>query len=362
MNQQQQQKLLEEVGFGNPDLAGELLQQNLKGTEFEGVIQNGSSLFWVIFNKVFTSLYAYQQSAVQAFLPQLFVNSATGQWLEQHALDFDLHRRQPKKAQYQLSLHKDAPNSFISIAEGDVFFITAADPRRYKSKTAVSDNQNSVVKIVVEAEETGKNYNVIANRIVQALAGLPLRTTNPITHPAVPEVYGDDIETDAQLKTRLINRIAARIKTGSNEYYRSIILSVAGVGNAKIANVNPANGEVSYAIVGISGAASPEVVADVQTLVDTEKQPTDIVKIIAAQPQPLSLNIKIEGAYIEAQIIKSVERFFQNLPPANKFESSELSNVLYGEFVNIHSVRITPQYQAAGPNFFVPTITFSEFK
>lgn len=361
MTEQELQNLMNEVDFGNPNLATELLQRKLNGTEFADVLQNRSSLFWVIFSTVFSTLYQYQQKAVRAFLPQLFASSATGHWLEQHALDFDLHRRPAQKAKYELTLHKQKADDLLRVNTGDMFLIGLGDPRKYSSLDAVQDSQTVAVKIEVEAEEVGKDHNVIANRISLPQTNLRLRARNSITHSAIPLVYGAEQETDTQLKNRLINSIAARIKTGTNEYYKNLILSVAGVGNAQISRVEPANSQIQYAITGISGAASPGLVGSVQNLLDTEKQPTDLVQVVAAQPQALPLNLQIKGEYIAKQVLKSVESFFQDLPPATKFESSELSSLLYSHFSSIQSIRITPQHQVAGTNFFVPTITFGGF-
>ena len=106
MEQAQVENLLNEIGLTPPNELETTLVTQAEGGLFEEAAKTKNSVFFNLFFDLIREPYRLFRDAVGAMLPQLFINTATGTWLEQFAADYDLERVLGVKAKHQVLRYK----------------------------------------------------------------------------------------------------------------------------------------------------------------------------------------------------------------------------------------------------------------
>lgn len=218
-----------------------------------------------ILAKVFTGAIHLVYGALAVVLKQLFVDTATGEYLDRHANLYNLPRKAASFATGTLNFSgtdgATIPEGTQVQDENGILYDTTEE------KTIVSGS--AIVPIQAEEAGTGGNSSSATFSLVAALADVDTQAT-----PAENPNGGQDLETDEQLRYRLKLRIQNPPKGGTVADYESWALEIPGVGNAWI---KPADKYAGAGTVGIViataelGTVDPSVKTETQDYIDSSR-------------------------------------------------------------------------------------------
>lgn len=174
------------------------------------------------------------------------------------------------------------------------------------SRFSTIDGANSINFIVTAATETANQYQLTAEtpgEIGNSYAGaiLPITFIAGLTEATLTDILvpGDDIETDEELRDRLITALTDRPFGGNVASYRAEIPAIDGVGAVQVYPVWNGGGTVKCSILGADFApASSTLVTTVQNAVDPPpNQGLGLgiapigAKVTVVAPTPVTVNV-----------------------------------------------------------------------
>lgn len=191
------------------------------------------SPFWRLVTALVTKpiLWLSQFLAIQ-IIPNMFLATATGKWLDMIAWGHDLARKDSTKATGALTLVRDQNGTALEIPIGTIFQSTPINGHVYRvvsTKLAAFKSADVQTTVVVEAEHTGKEYNIdgaFYNQLSTELAG------KCRVHPDQDNwllIAGRNGETDEELRQRTRNRFSSINRWHIDAAYRDIIANFANI-------------------------------------------------------------------------------------------------------------------------------------
>lgn len=207
--------------------------------------------------------------------PQLYLETATGEWLDLKAADYNVLRNPAVKTKGDVILIREGTDGNLIIPAGtEVATAVGVDGRRLKyivADQAVIPTGQSQAPVSVEAEFEGAEYNVGTGMITELLIhinGIIQVTNNSdwITRE------GCDEEDDDSLRERAQEAWAGLASGGTPEAYRVWARQVPGVMVVWVDDSQPrGQGSVDIYITSSTGAPTPGLISDVQALIDTKR-------------------------------------------------------------------------------------------
>lgn len=178
----------------------------------------------------------------------------------------------------------------------------------------VEDPQEGSFYFQLTAETPGAIGNEYTGAIVP-ITTIPGLTSAQITDILVP---GDDVETDSDLRSRLIDALNNHPFGGNIAAYRTEILAIDGVGAVQVYPTWNGGGTVKCSILGSDFLpASPQLVQNVQTAIDPPTQGLGLgmapigAQVTIVAPTELTVNISatltLSAGYSIPQIQSAVE-------------------------------------------------------
>lgn len=178
----------------------------------------------------------------------------------------------------------------------------------------VEDPQEGSFYFQLTAETPGAIGNEYTGAIVP-ITTIPGLTSAQITDILVP---GDDVETDSDLRSRLIDALNNHPFGGNIAAYRTEILAIDGVGAVQVYPTWNGGGTVKCSILGSDFLpASPQLVQNVQTAIDPPTQGLGLgmapigAQVTIVAPTELTVNISatltLSAGYAIPQIQSAVE-------------------------------------------------------
>jgi len=229
-------------------------------------------------------------------IPNMFVITAKGQWLDVHAATFGMTRKSAKKAKGYVLFKRTDTSGNVLIPKGTVVktapnifgeelkFITLEEK-------VLTDGQTETL-VQIEAEEPGAKYNVgegMISTLTTYISGID-EIYNP-TNWLLEE--GTDEETDESLRNRIL-LVWATKSIFTDDYYRFHTLSVDGVVDCYIDNQHPrGQGTADIYIVSSSGMPTTDLILQVQTVIDDVKTPAADILVKAPTEKKINLDITI---------------------------------------------------------------------
>lgn len=216
-------------------------------------------------------------------LIMMFPQWATGRWLNLHAGNIGMRRREAIKAKGEATFTGIA-SSYIP--EGTIVSTMAEgeeSPKRYKTteRGQLDDEGSATVKI--EALEPGQESNAAVGRITYIEN--PPRGIETVTNQE--EVSGGfDEEDDETLRTRLLERMQSDDKsyTGNINDYIRWAQSVPGVGQVIVTPLANGPGTVGIQILNAENKpASADLIAAVNKLINSPDNPEERLAPIGAE-------------------------------------------------------------------------------
>ena len=238
---------------------------------------------------------------------QMFPSTATSEYLDLHAQDRGLSRKQEVKATGTIRFYINEPiEEHINIPMGTVVSTEGDEQYRYfTDEAAVLTAGSTFVNVRCTAEKGGSRYNVKVGNItamVTNVVGIE-GVTNPNAFSG-----GADSESDEELRKRILNSYIT-ISNGTNKaYYKKLAESVDGVKSASVVPKVRGAGTVDVYICGDRTMASEELVESVQALMDEQRELNVDVKVYAAYIVSASFGVNIvpKQGYSRGEIRKNV--------------------------------------------------------
>lgn len=231
------------------------------------------SAFWVFVSTAATTPLLWLSAfVVRRLMPQTFVFTATGAFLDLHTIAHGLERRPAAFAEGTLSFSRPESSGRLVIPAGTRVRTAPINGTVYRvsviEDTEISDGALSA-NVHVKAEVPGASSNLGAGYYCLLDSDLPgitavTHTADWLTHP------GTDEETDESLRLRIRNIFLAAGLWYTDARYKAIISAAADIEVERIYIQNTGEivpGSAKIYILFDSGAASEDTLANVNDLI-----------------------------------------------------------------------------------------------
>ncbi|KHL70595.1 hypothetical protein SF06_06790 [Pseudomonas flexibilis] len=220
---------------GIPTTDAELRAEWEKEVKAQGSTLSNTSAwspFWRIITALVTKPVLWMLGFVSnTLLPNLFVKTATGAWLDMLAWAYDIERKAAAKAQGTLLFSRAGSSGTLEVAAGTRVQSPSINGRVYELVTRESrtfaDGQVQL-EIPVVATEAGSGHNLAPGYYSILPAPVPgitlvINTDGWLAKP------GADAEPDDELRLRVRNQFSAVNQWHTDAVYRAMIASFPGV-------------------------------------------------------------------------------------------------------------------------------------
>jgi len=275
-----------------------------------------------------------ERAYAEYILRQMFPSTAVGEYLDLHAAERGLTRRQATKATgYAAFYPSEETHDSILIPAGTIVS-TIAGMRRYvtDSDVTLSASQDYVTAPITAIAE-GADYNAVAGMlgiIVTPVIGIG-RVVN-----GSPITGGADTESDEALRAR-VKASYETISNGANAaYYQSLAMSVSGIGSASVVGGARGAGTVNVYVLGSDGSTvTAAKLSEVQTLLSAERELN--VDVRACHPEEIDISLyirlKVQPGYsfnaVADQVRSAVEDFIDGLGIGRDVLLCEIGELIY---------------------------------
>lgn len=275
---------------------------------------------------------------------QMLPDTASGSFLDLHARNRGLVRKQAVKSKGRIIFYRpDPPEYFdgtqteeqeysdIVIPRGTVCAVSGSDPVRFiTTDPAILASSQTQVSVEAEALTAGSSSNVLAGAIcVQAT---PIEGIDHISNERF--TGGSDEESDEQLRTRIIGTYE-NVSNGTNKaFYLNAAMSVDTVTAVGVVPRRRGAGTVDVFIMSEDGSPSAELIAQVQSTLDELREiNVDVaVDVLTAVRVDVNMSITCKRGYSVSSVIESCEdsirEYFKSLNAGQTMYLSELGKAV----------------------------------
>lgn len=264
---------------------------------------------------------------------QMFVTSASGEYLDYIAMQRGLSRKQAKKAQGEIMFRITQPiDHTIIIPKGTVVATEDEVPMRFVTTEPEEITKgNTVVSIYAEAEQAGSRGNIKAGQaVVLVSAPSEIETaSNPYDFED-----GEDAESDMALRERIRRTFTSQSNGTNSAYYEQLALSVSGIEKAGVVPKVRGVGTVNLYVCGKDERVSDEVKAELQELVDRERELNVDVQVYHAGFTDYDLDVVVvpKSGYslseITEKLTNAFKEYISTIPIGGKLYLSSIGKYL----------------------------------
>ncbi len=268
--------------------------------------------------------------------PQLYLDTATGDWLDLRAAEFEVYRKLAQKTQGNVVFGRAAAGGNVVIPAGTVVS-TAVD--RYGEKlqyivTAQAVLEGLEVAVPVEAEFAGAQYNVGAGQINQLVTFIP--GVDYVTNAADWITReGTDDETDESLRFRAKGKWSQLSAGGGRDAYIAWAQEVTGVVVVQIDDQHPrGQGTVDVIITGAAGLPTQDLIDQVQAHINARRPLCADVLVLGPTPVEVDFDVTlhVHPDYGDLDEIRA--------------EAEEIIDIMfrYGDTEHADIARVSPEF------------------
>lgn len=190
------------------------------------------SPFWRVVTALVTKPVLWLLSFVSGtVLPNFFVKTATGNWLEMLAWQVNVTRKGSTKAVGVIQFTRNAPGGSLAVPAGTVIQSPAINGRVYQLVTTVEGQFSDglmQLDIPVEAVEAGAGFNLAPG--YYAILPVPVQGIAQVVNgESWLTTPGADPEPDDELRLRTRNQFSAVNQWHTDAVYRAMISAFPGV-------------------------------------------------------------------------------------------------------------------------------------
>lgn len=265
---------------------------------------------------------------------QMFIESATGKYLDYHGSQRGLQRKQSIKAKGTVTFSTPYALTYsLTIPKGTVVAVSGDTPVMFETDTAavISPGKTSA-SVACTACQGGEKGNVRSGAISVIVSSTG--NANTVTNTDA-FTGGTDEENDEQFRKRILDTII-NLTNGTNAaYYKKLALSIEGVEGAGVIPLNRGAGTVDVFICGKGTAASTALIEKVQALLDEKREINTDVLVSSASQWSISFTITLtvkEGYDFESvkqKCISAIKEYVASLGVGEPVYISNLSERIY---------------------------------
>lgn len=283
----------------------------------------------------------------QYIMRQLFPSTATGEYLDRHAAERGLTRRQATKATGKVYFYPSEESHADILIPAGTEVCTYTDMMRFTTDSdAILHEEDSRVLVDVTAAAAGSAYN--------ARGGTVTIIVTPV--PGVGRVFnggvfnnGTDDESDEELRARVIDSYVNIVNGANAAYYKSLAMSVPGVYSASVVGRGRGNGTVDVYISAKGDTVPAAVKSQVQQLMDEGRELN--VDVLVRDPEEIAASLyiilKVEAGYVfdsvAAQVSSAVADYIDALGIGTDVRLSSVGEVIY-HIEGVESYRFVESY------------------
>ena len=264
---------------------------------------------------------------------QMFPSTATGEYLEEHARQRGLSRRNGTCAAGSVTFTAaDEVHDDILIPAGTEV-CTGEELLRFATvRDVVLNSQNQQAPAEVTAVQPGSAYNAAprtVNIIVTPVLGIA-QVVNPSSFRG-----GTDDESDERLRERVIDSYRNVLNGANAAYYRAVAMSVDGVYDASAVGCVRGEGTVDVYACARGPALSADTVSVIQALLDVKREVNVDVRAFAASALYISLYIilTVKEGYsfgtVASAVESAVRAYVNGLGIGHDLKLSSVGEVIY---------------------------------
>lgn len=305
-----------------------------KYEQLSGVKLNDESDIMLRFMALAGELYnAY--SATDFIKRQMFVSTATGEYLDKHAVARGLERKEAKKSKGEVTFSvSKALGADIVIQKGTIVATAGVDSKQFETDEAVTLKSGSLnVSAKATAISGGADYNVLKSEV--SVMVTPVSGIEKVTN-ALAFRDGADKESDDKLRDRVLYSYKD-IPNGTNAvYYKRLAESVDSVYSACVASKARGEGTVDvYVRSKGSSLLSSDTLDKVQKLLDENRELNVDIIVENALPIEVSftVNVAVKDGYsfdiVKENITQRVKAYMDLLGVGESALLCELGEIIY---------------------------------
>lgn len=244
---------------------------------------------------------------------QCFPQTATGEYLDRHAVLRGLERRGAVAATGTIRFSVDtAAGTDLTIPEGTVC-ATAAQVRFETTEEAALTAGSTYVEVPARAVEAGTTGNVPAGSIL-SMAVPPVGVSRCVNQAAF--TGGVDEEEDEALRVRVLETYR-RMPNGANAaFYEQGALSFDQVAACTVLPRNRGVGTVDVVIASASGMPGSDLIDQVQAYFGERREIAVDVRVLAPTAKTVDVTVSVEpgegyeSADVQADVEAAIADFF----------------------------------------------------
>ncbi|MFA7331013.1 MAG: baseplate J/gp47 family protein [Candidatus Delongbacteria bacterium] len=232
----------------------------------------------------------------------LFVQTATGTWLDLKVREVGIRRLSAKKARVRLTFGRSTPAIQDTLIPAGTFVRSRKDASGRSQRfltdvdATLATGQTSVV-VTATAEEAGAIGNVgpgTITLIVTTVSGIETVINQDVGALSYLVEEGADAESDRALRERAILKWDTLGVGGTRGAYQAWALSVTGVKAAMVLDDAPYGpGTVGVVVLGTDGAPTPELLEAVKDYIRPRQPLTAQLVVSSAEITEVALSLTV---------------------------------------------------------------------
>lgn len=273
--------------------------------------------------------------ALEFIKRQMFVSSATGEYIDKHALSRGIYRKEAKKATGEVTFSVSLPSeNDIVIEQGTVVSTSGENIAQYVTDSTVTLYAGSRnITVPVTAVSGGAKFNVVANTVVVMVT--PCQGITSVTNAKAIK-GGTDRESDDELRERVLYSYRD-ISNGTNAvYYKRLAQSVNGVYSASVVAGERGAGTLNVYLCGKTNSPiNKDIIEEVQVLLDENRELNVDIEVIYATKLAVSysINLEVKDGYdfetVKAEITEKIGSYIESLGVGNAALLCEIGELIY---------------------------------
>lgn len=288
--------------------------------------------------RIFVKIHVELKILAREVLKNMYLESATGSWVELKASDFGKQRKLEIKCEGYVTAIRSVAGEAVKINKGTVFktpIDSNGDELKYIAvETVMLPMEALSVKVKVEAELPGSRYNVAQGQIRRCL--VHINGVETITNTAdwiIKE--GADIEAIESLRNRTLLSWSELATLPIRDKYKNTCEAVEGVLKVEVDDNHPrGQGTVDIYVTSPAGWATENLLKLVRYAAESIKGPYDnlLVQSTAVVLQDITVNIDIPDSSSLAGkkvIIEDVIKELLSIRPGKKLNTLYHTDIIY---------------------------------
>lgn len=253
---------------GSEESEMESIKAELDQEGFAITNYNKGGIFYHII-RIFVTIYIQIKMLCREIISNSTVTNADEDWLEIKAPDFGKARKQPVKAQGYITITRSDYSSALQITKGHMFKtdplgLSGKELKYYAIEATVIGAGVASGKVLVEAEESGTEYNVSPGTITKSM--IHLDGVETVTNEeGWLHLEGSDIEGTEEFRKRIKESWSELAELTTEDKLKNVARKVSGVMHVEVDAQHPrGQGTTDIIITGSDGEASEELLRMVE--------------------------------------------------------------------------------------------------